>query len=140
MIYKIKRFSEEKKESHALRNTLLGVGAVAGGVMAGRAGWLGAGVQKGIGKATAQVGKWTNSSGLMRDGVKTFRKGSVTSGRNELISGSNGAIKSAKELGSENIKLVRQNAKIETENMMNKMGISSDIFKKPPVPNPTPAT
>ena len=138
MIYTIKRFSadeEPKKESHALRNTLIGVGALAGGVMAGRAGWLGAGVQKGIGKATAKVGKWTGSGALARDGVKTYQKGSVKSGLNELASGSKTTVD---KLSSGDISIAHQNAALDSKEMINKMGIG-DLMKKTPKSAPPTA-
>ena len=123
MIYTIKRFSEDgEKKSHALRNPLIGVGTVAGGVLAGRAGLLGAGIQKGVGRATAQVGKWTGSNGLMKDGVMTYRKGAITTGQKELATGAKTTVD---KLSRSDINLARQNANLETKKMMESMGLQS---------------
>ena len=85
MIYSIRRFSEEdnqNKKSHALRNTLIGAGALAGGILAGRAGYLGTGVQRGIGKGITSVGSMFGSNKMMQSGFKTQAKAATTNAMN----------------------------------------------------------
>lgn len=85
MIYSVRRFSEEdnqNKKSHALRNTLIGAGALAGGILAGRAGYLGTGVQRGIGKGITSVGSMFGSNKMMQSGFKTQAKAATTNAMN----------------------------------------------------------
>ena len=61
MIYSVKRFSgdDEKKGMGLGTKLALGTAAVGGTLLAGRAGMLGSGIQKGIGTATAAVAMTT---------------------------------------------------------------------------------
>lgn len=111
MIYSIKRFSEDgEKKSHTLRNTLLGAAAIGGGIAAGRAGMLGSGVQRAIGRGTVSLGKMTGNRSLMKDGIQTYRKG---------------------EAGKAGLAAVGK-ATQGTQNLMNNSGVG-DILDKTPI-------
>ena len=73
MIYSVKRFSgdNEKKGMGLGTKLALGTAAVGGTLLAGRAGMLGSGIQKGIGTATAAVGQKIGSQRLLKDGANT---------------------------------------------------------------------
>lgn len=73
MIYSVKRFSgdDEKKGMGLGTKLALGTAAIGGTLLAGRAGMLGTGVQKGIGTATAAVGQKIGSQRLLKDGANT---------------------------------------------------------------------
>ena len=71
-IYSVKRFSDDEKKGMGLGTKLaLGTAAVGGTLLAGRAGMLGARVQKGIGTATAAIGQKVGAQRLVNDGAKT---------------------------------------------------------------------
>lgn len=83
MIYNIKRFSEEdgqpqKKESHTARNLMLGTAATAATIFAGKRGWMGTGIQRGIGKAQIGLGNAFGSQGLANAGFKDVSKARFT--------------------------------------------------------------
>ena len=73
MIYSVKRFSgdDEKKGMGLGTKLALGTAAIGGTLLAGRAGMLGTRVQKGIGTATASLGKKLGSQRLLNDGANT---------------------------------------------------------------------
>lgn len=73
MIYSVKRFSgdDEKKGMGLGTKLALGTAAIGGTLLAGRAGMLGSGIQKGIGTATAAVGQKIGSQRLLKDGANT---------------------------------------------------------------------
>ena len=73
MIYSVKRFSgDDEKNGMGLGTKLaLGTAAIGGTLLAGRAGMLGSGIQKGIGTATAAVGQKIGSQRLLKDGANT---------------------------------------------------------------------
>lgn len=73
MIYSVKRFSgdDEKKGMGLGTKLALGTAAIGGTLLAGRAGMLGTKVQKGIGTATASLGKKLGSQRLLNDGANT---------------------------------------------------------------------
>ena len=73
MIYSVKRFSgdDEKKGMGLGTKLALGTAAIGGTLLAGRAGMLGTRVQKGIGTATASLGKKLGSQRLLKDGANT---------------------------------------------------------------------
>ena len=80
MIYSVKRFSEEEKKGGMGLGTKLALGtaAIGGGLLAGRAGMFGAGVQKGIGTATASIGNKLGMQSLVKDGASTVGKAAKT--------------------------------------------------------------
>ena len=80
MIYSVKRFSEEEKKGGMGLGTKLALGtaAIGGGLIAGRAGMLGARVQKGIGTATASIGNKLGMQSLVKDGASTVGKAAKT--------------------------------------------------------------
>lgn len=90
MIYRVRRFSEDNGESNGMgwgKKALIGVGAlgtVAGGLMAGRAGMLGTGVQKFVGTNTARLGGLMKSKALVNDGAKTVSKSVRTQGLKDV--------------------------------------------------------
>ena len=90
MIYKVRRFSEDNGENKGMgwgKKALIGVGALGtavGGVMAGRAGMLGTGVQKFIGTNTARLGGLMKSKALVNDGAKTVSKSVKTQGLKDV--------------------------------------------------------
>ena len=73
MIYSVKRFSgdDEKKGMGLGTKLALGTAAIGGTLLAGIAGMLGSGIQKGIGTATAAVGQKIGSQRLLKDGANT---------------------------------------------------------------------
>lgn len=116
--YKIKRYSEgEEKESHTLRNTLLGVGAVAGTLAAGKRGWLGAGVQKGIGTATGRLGNAIGSKSLVQSGASTTAKAQITKMNNAFANKNPNATKEALDAFKEKTKGMQETL---TQNYANK--------------------
>lgn len=90
MIYRVRRFSEDNGENKGMgwgKKALIGVGAlgtVAGGLMAGRAGMLGTGVQKFVGTNTARLGSMVKSTSLVNDGAKTVSKSVKTQGLKDI--------------------------------------------------------
>lgn len=86
MIYSVKRFSgdDEKKGMGLGTKLALGTAAVGGTLLAGRAGLLGSKVQKGIGTATAAVGKKLGAQRLVNDGAKTVGNAARTSAKKTL--------------------------------------------------------
>ena len=60
---------------------LIGTGIAASGILAGRAGWLGHSIQRGVGKMEMSLGKTLGSTGLRKDGIQT----SVKARQNELF-------------------------------------------------------
>ena len=81
MIYSVKRFSgdDEKKGMGLGTKLALGTAAIGGTLLAGRAGMLGSGIQKGIGTATAAVGQKIGSQRLLKDGANTVGNAAKTS-------------------------------------------------------------
>lgn len=80
MIYSVKRFSgdDEKKGMGLGTKLALGTAAIGGTLLAGRAGMLGSGIQKGIGTATAAVGQKIGSQRLLKDGANTVGNAAKT--------------------------------------------------------------
>lgn len=151
MIYSIRRFSDdydysgqqpEKKGLSTLSKIALGTAAVGGGVLAGRAGMLGTGIQKGIGKYTAKIGNTFGSGSLTRDGFNTYRKGLNTELTNKGISDAQKLLKDGKKLSEAKIKNINSMAENQSyqnayDDMINKFGINdknifdgSDISKE----------
>ena len=87
MIYSVKRFSgdDEKKGMGLGTKLALGTAAIAGTLLAGRAGMLGSGIQKGIGTATAAVGQKIGSQRLLKDGANTVGNAAKTSTINNYM-------------------------------------------------------
>ena len=63
----------------------LGTAAIGGTLLAGRAGMLGSGIQKGIGTATAAVGQKIGSQRLLKDGANTVGNAAKTSTINNYM-------------------------------------------------------
>ena len=87
MIYSVKRFSgdDEKKGMGLGTKLALGTAAIGGTLLAGRAGMLGTRVQKGIGTATASLGKKLGSQRLLNDGANTVGNAAKTSTINNYM-------------------------------------------------------
>lgn len=87
MIYSVKRFSgdDEKKGMGLGTKLALGTAAIGGTLLAGRAGMLGSGIQKGIGTATAAVGQKIGSQRLLKDGANTVGNAAKTSTINNYM-------------------------------------------------------
>ena len=87
MIYSVKRFSgdDEKKGMGLGTKLALGTAASGGTLLAGRAGMLGSGIQKGIGTATAAVGQKIGSQRLLKDGANTVGNAAKTSTINNYM-------------------------------------------------------
>ena len=87
MIYSVKRFSgdDEKKGIGLGTKLALGTAAIGGTLLAGRAGMLGSGIQKGIGTATAAVGQKIGSQRLLKDGANTVGNAAKTSTINNYM-------------------------------------------------------
>ena len=87
MIYSVKRFSgdNEKKGMGLGTKLALGTAAIGGTLLAGRAGMLGTRVQKGIGTATASLGKKLGSQRLLNDGANTVGNAAKTSTINNYM-------------------------------------------------------
>ena len=87
MIYSVKRFSgdDEKKGMGLGTKLALGTAAIGGTLLAGRAGMLGSGIQKGIGTATAAVGQKISSQRLLKDGANTVGNAAKTSTINNYM-------------------------------------------------------
>lgn len=87
MIYSVKRFSgdDEKKGIGLGTKLALGTAAIGGTLLAGRAGMLGTRVQKGIGTATASLGKKLGSQRLLNDGANTVGNAAKTSTINNYM-------------------------------------------------------
>ena len=87
MIYSVKRFSgdDEKKGMGLGTKLALGTAAIGGTLLAGRAGMLGSGIQKGIGTATAAVGQNIGSQRLLKDGANTVGNAAKTSTINNYM-------------------------------------------------------
>ena len=87
MIYSVKRFSgdDEKKGIGLGTKLALGTAAIGGTLLAGRAGMLGSGIQKGIGTATAAVGQTIGSQRLLKDGANTVGNAAKTSTINNYM-------------------------------------------------------
>ena len=87
MIYSVKRFSgdDEKKGMGLGTKLALGTAAIGGTLLAGRAGMLGTRVQKGIGTATASLGKKLGSQSLLNDGANTVGNAAKTSTINNYM-------------------------------------------------------
>ena len=90
MIYRVRRFSEDNGENKGMgwgKKALIGAGVLGtavGGVMAGRAGMLGTGVQKFVGTNTARLGGLMKSKALVNDGAKTVSKSVKTQGLKDV--------------------------------------------------------
>lgn len=67
MIYSVRRFSDN---DNGLRKLAIGAAALAGGLYAGKKGYLGAGLQKSINTGWARVGKSVGSDSMMLSGAK----------------------------------------------------------------------
>lgn len=127
MIYAIRRFSDGEimgqqpapKKSHALRNTLIGAGTLAAGVMAGKSGLLGTRVAQGVNKAWAKAGKAIGSEGMMLNGAIGYGEASAKRAANVLK-------KSGKTVNEEWQKKVADKA---SEKVL--MNVSPDVYKKP---------
>lgn len=87
MIYSVKRFSgdDEKKGMGLGTKLALGTAAIGGTLLAGRAGMLGSGIQKGIGTATAAIGQKIGSQRLLKDGANTVGNAAKTSTINNYM-------------------------------------------------------
>ena len=87
MIYSVKRFSgdDEKKGMGLGTKLALGTAAIGGTLLAGRAGMLGTRVQKGIGTATASLGKKLGSQRLLNEGANTVGNAAKTSTINNYM-------------------------------------------------------
>ena len=87
MIYSVKRFSgdDEKKGMGLGTKLALGTAAIGGTLLAGRAGMLGSGIQKGLGTATAAVGQKIGSQRLLKDGANTVGNAAKTSTINNYM-------------------------------------------------------
>ncbi len=88
MIYSVKRFSSDDGEKKGMglgTKIALGTAAVSAGLLAGRAGMLGARVQKGIGTATAAIGQKVGSQRLLQDGANTVGKAAKTNTVNSFM-------------------------------------------------------
>lgn len=114
--YRLKRYSDdgEKKESHTLRNGLLAAGAITAGVMAGRAGMLGAGVQRGIGQATAWTGQKLGNMGMNKIGTSLVKDGAMTKGKGAATLAMNNA--ASKGVTGDALKKIGENAAKTSEN------------------------
>lgn len=88
MIYSVKRFSSDDGEKKGMglgTKLALGGAAIGAGLLAGRAGMLGARVQKGIGTATAAMGQKVGSQRLLQDGANTVGKAAKTNTVNNVM-------------------------------------------------------
>ena len=122
MIYSVKRFSdEEKKDGMGLGTKLaLGTAAIGGGLLAGRAGMLGARVQKGIGTATASIGNKLGMQSLVKDGASTVGKAAKTQARQDLGILAKGTSRADMAYGNS---VAREEAKNATQGILDKYSV-----------------
>lgn len=122
MIYSVKRFSEEEKKGGMGLGTKLALGtaAIGGGLLAGRAGMLGAGVQKGIGTATASIGNKLGMQSLVKDGASTVGKAAKTQARKDLGILAKGTSRADMAYGNS---IAREEAKNATQGILDKYSV-----------------